>query len=326
MQADAYTDAYDDDWEKTYKYVAQTCNISVTDFNVTTSAFNVTLPVATPNCVSDITYITKQGDTCNSIAISHGVSAATMFYTNPTIANCSSILPGTSLCLPLQCSDIYNVQSNDTCTSIAIANGISTQDLLSFNSQLNWNCTNIHSTNPYWGSTLCVSTPGGHYTGQPLNTSTSTGSEIASPPAGANVAPGTTKICGEWFVNYPSLNLTCAQICLANQIAINLLTAANPSLKRVTCDGDLIPGDAYCVNPLTGWNWGTNSTSNTTTTTDIVTSTTSSMSMTSATATTTSQVTTTTVSVPGPTQSGIPANCNLYYVAQSKCPSQNFEK
>ncbi|KAH8696451.1 hypothetical protein BGW36DRAFT_297138 [Talaromyces proteolyticus] len=319
MQADAYTDVYDDHWEATYKYVAQTCKITVADFNATASVFNVSVPSVTPSCVSNVTYATKRGDTCDSIAISHGVSAATMFYTNPTIANCSSILPGTDLCLPLQCSDIYTVQPNDTCTSIAIANGISTQDLLSFNSQLNWNCTNLQSVNPYWGSTLCVSTPGGTYTGQALNISTTTGSQIVSPPAGATVAPGTTTNCGQWFVNNASLNLTCAQLCLSNEIAINLFTAANPSLNKTTCDSDLITGDAYCVDPLPGWNWGTNSTSNATTTTTIITptssATTSYTSIASNTATTTRQ-TTTTVSVPGPTQSGIPANCNAYYVAQ----------
>jgi hypothetical protein len=29
--------------------------------------------------------------------------------------------------------------------------------------------------------------------------------------------------------------------------------------------------------------------------------------------------------VPGPTQSGIPVNCNAYYVAQGKCLSKTLE-
>jgi LysM repeat protein len=214
MQADAYTTVYDSNWQSMYQYVAAACDLSVASFNATPSVFNVTVPSSTPNCVSGKMYTTQQGDTCDSIALQMGISAATMFYINSNIHNCSAIDAGTSLCLPLTCENLYTVQANDTCTGIAIDSGIGTQNLLSYNSQLNWNCTNLHSTNPYWASALCVSTPGGNYTGQPLNTSTSTGSSIVSPPTGATVAPGTTLDCGEWYVNDGSLNLTCVQLCL----------------------------------------------------------------------------------------------------------------
>ena len=63
MQADTYTDVYNDNWESTYEYVAGACNISVADFNTTASVFNVTVPSSTPNCVSGNMYTTKQGDT-----------------------------------------------------------------------------------------------------------------------------------------------------------------------------------------------------------------------------------------------------------------------
>lgn len=302
LQEDAYSDVYNDDWQSTYEYVAQACNITVANFNATQSVFNVTVPSETPNCVSGNTYTTQPGDTCDSIALAHSVSAATMFYINANILNCSSILTGTTLCLPQSCASVYTVQANDTCSSIAANNGLLTQDVLSFNSQLNWNCTNLEDPNPYWGSTLCVSTPGGNYTGQALNTTVSTGDQVVDPPAGATVAAGTTTDCGAWFVNDVSLNLTCAQICLANEIAINLFTEANPSLNKTTCDTDLVAGDAYCVNPLTGWNWESNSSTNATTTT-----------------TTTTTVSATAASTPGaPTQTGIAANCNAYYVAKGK--------
>jgi LysM repeat protein len=314
MQADAYTDVYDDNWESTYEYVATTCNLTVADFNATASVFNVTVPTSSPNCVSEVTYTTAQGDTCDSIAMTFGVSAATMYYNNPDIANCSSIIPGTDLCLPLACNDIYTVQPNDTCVSIAIANSISPQNLLAYNSQLNSNCTNLQSTNPYWGSTLCVSTPGGTYTGQALNTSSSTGSEVVSPPTGATVASGTVTDCGAWFVMDASQNLTCAQICLSNEIAINLFTEANPSLNKATCDSDLVDGDAYCVSPLTGWDWGTNSTNTTST------STLSSSSLSTSLASTTTTIPTSTITTgdgittPTPHQTGMVADCNKFYL------------
>lgn len=324
MQANAYSSVYDSNWQTMYQYMARACNITVADFNATSSVFNVSVPVTPANCVSGNLYTTQQGDTCDSIALAKGASAATMFYTNSNVHNCSAIAAGTVLCLPLTCADLYTVKSNDTCTSIAIEWGIRTQDLLSYNSQLNWNCTNLQSTNPYWGSTLCVSTPGGTYTGQALNTSTSSGPSVVNSPTGATVAPGTTLDCGEWFVDDPSLNLTCVQICLAYGIAIDLFTAANPSLNKTTCDTDLVLGDAYCIEPITGWNYvntstSTNSTSSSTGSTTTPTST--GVSPTTTTAAATSLIPTTStgngISTPTPYQTGMATNCNKFHLVVS---------
>ncbi|PWY74467.1 hypothetical protein BO94DRAFT_538646 [Aspergillus sclerotioniger CBS 115572] len=200
------------------------------------------------NCLSGNTYTTKEGDTCDSIALAHSVSAATMSFTNPNILNCSSIRPGTPLCLPLEC-DVYTVQPGDTCTSIALGVYSSTRKILSYNTQLNWDCSNLHSPDPYWGSTICVSVPGGKYPGQALNASSSEPGAV-DPPSGATVASGTTMVCGAWLINDVDLDISCAQICLAHKISINAFTAANPSLGKRTCDSDLVVGDAYCVRPL----------------------------------------------------------------------------
>ncbi|ODM14595.1 hypothetical protein SI65_09940 [Aspergillus cristatus] len=273
MQADAYTEVYDDNWKSII--------------------FNVTVPASTPNCVSGSIYTTQEGDTCDSIALAH---AATMFYINASILNCSSILTGTSLCLPKKCNSVYSVQPDDTCTSIAVDAGILTENLLTYNSQLNRKCTNLQSPNPNWGSTLCVSTPGGTYTGQVLNTSSSTGSVVVDPPTGATVAQGTTTDYGAWFVNDASLNFTCTQICLANQITINLFTQANSSLSRTTCDSDLVPAVPSSSTPTS-----------------------------STTVTTTSQTVSAATTPPGPTQSGIAANCNAYYIAQANQTCADIE-
>lgn len=293
MQEDAYSDVYNDDWQSTYEYVATTCNLTVTTFNATASAFNVSVPTTATTCLSGNIYTTKDGDTCDSIALSEGVSAATMFYTNPNILNCSDIASGTSLCLPLTCTDVYSVQANDTCASVAVSNFITSADVINWNSQLSWNCSNLVSPDPYWGSVLCVSAPGGTYTGQALNTSTSSSETPSpvSPPAGVTVAAGTTLDCGAWFVNEASLGYNCSDICLDNKIAIHLFVDANPSLNYTTCNSDLVAGDAYCVDPLTGWEFH------------------------NSTATNTSTVTAAT-SPAWPVQTGIASNCDAYYEAQ----------
>ncbi|KAJ5720928.1 uncharacterized protein N7483_008862 [Penicillium malachiteum] len=293
MQQDAYSDVYNDDWESAYEYVANTCNLTVADFNATASAFNASAPVSESICVSGNIYTTEDGDTCDSIAQALGVSAATMYYTNPNILNCSDIITGTSLCLPLTCNEVYAVQPNDTCSSIAVSNYITTSNVINWNSQLNSNCSNLVSPDPYWGSVLCVSAPGGTYTGQALNTTSSTGtSDPIDPPVDVTVAAGSTLDCGAWFVNEASLGYNCSDICLDNSIAIHLFVDANPSLNYTTCDYDLVAGDAYCVDPLAGWEYY-NSTAA------------ASSTITAATSPT------------WPVQTGIASNCNAYYEAQS---------
>ncbi|KGO45809.1 Peptidoglycan-binding Lysin subgroup [Penicillium expansum] len=345
MQADAYSSAYNDDFESEYKYVANTCNLTVTDFNATTSVFNASLPATTSTCLSGNTYITTDGDTCDSIALAQGVSAATLFYTNPNILNCSDIITGTSLCLPLTCTDLYSVQSNDTCASVAVSNFISFSDVINWNSQLTWNCSNLVSPDPHWGSVLCASAPGGNYTGQALTTtSSSDATDIVDPPTGVTVAIGSTLDCGAWFVNEASLGYNCSSICLSNSIAMHLFVDANPSLNYTTCDSDLVTGDAYCVDPLTNWEYYSSNTTSISTVTAAISptwpvqtgidsncdayyevqssSTTASSTPAATTAISsstplTSNSTSTTVTPPAATQSGIPANCIEYYVAQS---------
>lgn len=295
MQQDAYSSIYNEDWESVYEYVAATCNLTVINFNATQSAFNATLPISQSNCVSGNIYTTEDGDTCDSIALAQGISAATMYYTNPNILNCSDIITGTTLCLPLTCTDLYSVESNDTCATVAVTNLITSSDVMNWNSQLNSNCSNLVSPDPYWGSVLCVSAPGGNYTGQALTTTSTGTTDPVDPPVGVKVAVGSTLDCGGWFVNEASLGYNCSDICLDNSIAIHLFVDANPSLNYTTCDSDLVTGDAYCIDPLTGWE---------------------SYNSTGADATYTVSAAT---SPAWPVQTGIASDCDAYYEAQCRC-------
>lgn len=318
MQADAYASAYDSNWQAVYEEVAAQCKLTVSDLSAAPSAFNVSVPVAAANCVSGHTYTTADGDTCDSIALARGVSAATMFYTNPDLHNCSALDAGTALCLPQTCSSVYAVQANDTCSSIAADNGLLTRQVVSYNSLLAANCSNLHAANPYWGSVLCVSTPGGTYNGTAPGTATSAADDgndddgdgdaaaVVSAPDGSTVAPGTTTDCGGWWVagggGDGGLNLTCAQVCLNYEIAINEFTAANPSLNKTTCDADLVGGDAYCVDPLAGWQYP-NATADTTTTATATSTATASATVSALTSTAT----------PTAAEPGTAAGCDVWY-------------
>ncbi|KAM0545773.1 hypothetical protein ACHAPJ_011197 [Fusarium lateritium] len=308
MQADAYTGVYDEDVRTSYEYVAKTCGLDVDNFNATDSAFNVTNPDTTSNmCVSGKTYVAEDGDSCDSIALAQGVSAATMYYINSNIFDCTKIAAGTKLCLPLTCTKIYKVQEADTCLDIALNANILKDQLLSFNSQLDWNCSNLHDADPYWGSTLCVSTPGGTYSGQPLKNTEPVDPQVIDPPSGAPVANGTTKKCSNWFTHDGSLS--CTQICLAYEIPINLFTEANPSLNKTTCDTDLVVGNAYCLGPVLGWDQPTA----TATVSPRKTATASATGTKSAAATSSATQTSTSGKVPSPTEPGIVDGCNKWH-------------
>jgi LysM repeat protein len=309
MQADAYNEAYDEYAQSNYKYVAKACDLKVVDFNPTDGVFNVTNPDASSDtCVSGKTYTAKAGDSCDSIALSQGVSAATMYYINSNIFDCTKIAAGTKLCLPLSCTKIYQVQKGDTCLDIAFNSGIMSDQLLSYNSQINWNCTNLHDADPYWGSTLCASTPGGIYAGQPINNNTASADpQRVDPPSGTPVANGTTLECSHWFT-YDG-TLSCTQICLANNVAINLLTEINPSLSKTTCDKDLLVGNAYCVEPLAGWDQP----KATGTVVPGMTATSTATGTKSATKTASATQSSTGEKVPSPLQPGIVDGCNEWH-------------
>ncbi|KAK8010200.1 hypothetical protein PG990_009165 [Apiospora arundinis] len=229
-------------------------SVSATSFNPTASE---------SICVSSNVYVTKAGDTCDSVAQAHNVSSATMFYINPNILDCSAIREGISLCLPLPCDTVRTVKDGEDCTDIAIEYLLSTVKLIAFNSQLKRDCSNLHGADPSWGSTLCVSTPGGDYSAKPASNfpvnggkggiKVQTEHKIVEPPSEAvTVAANTSLACSAWYVHNGEM-LQCAQICLSTYITFREFTAANPSLRTTTCDGDLVKGNAYCVASMPEW-------------------------------------------------------------------------
>ena len=319
MQADAYTEDYDEDAKASYEYIAKACHLNVDNFNATDSAFNVTGPETTGDvCVSGSTYTTKEGDSCDSIALSEGVSAATLYYINSNIFDCHKIAAGTELCLPFTCSSLHKVRTGETCLDIAMDASIWKDDLITFNSQLNWNCTNLHDAEPFWGTVLCVSTPGGKYSSPPPdNAHQPIDSESpVDPPNGIPVADGTTDICSRWLAYGGSLD--CTEICLKNKIAINLFTQVNPSLNKKTCNADLVEGKAYCVEPAPGWNlpWATGTRPPRPTATESLATPRSTATTTPGSSTSSATRASASAKVPSPTQPGAADDCSKWHYVE----------
>jgi LysM repeat protein len=218
---------------------------------------NVTKPISP--CVGN-EYVTKLGDTCDSIALSNRVSSGSLYETNPELVNCAKPTSGTKLCLPLSCEKQYQIKPNDDCVTIALANGISWQQLDDWNGMIDCSGTNILGENLNWGSTVCISPPGGNFDSPPANdTNTGVGGPgatgdgygiiVVDVPAGATLASQTTTKCGQYYtVNQGD---TCADIVVYYNVPSDLFIAANPSLRAARlCDGLLAVGRTYCIHPL----------------------------------------------------------------------------
>ena len=226
-----------------------------------TISLTVTEPEA-PSCQIK-SYIVKAGDTCDSIAQANSISSGTLYDTNPKLTNCSTPIVGTKLCLPSQCEKLYKVKSGEGCVSAANANGISWQQLVDWNGMVDCSGVDMLKDLPDWGSTICVSPPGGTFTAPPANetiggvggpgaSGDGYAQEVISPPPGASLADGTTLNCGQFYT--AKTGDTCALITVNSNVASDLFIATNPSLRAArTCDARLIIGKTYCLHPVRNW-------------------------------------------------------------------------
>lgn len=208
----------------------------------------------TPICVSGIMYTTQIGDTCDSIAIANSVSSASIFSANTGLQkNCTALIPGQDLCIPLKCQT-YQLQPSDDCYSASIGAGVA--NIALYNTWITSQCDNLHIANATLGTVLCASPAGGTYVpGTATNTSSFPGSELTgygttpvSPPSDATVAPGSLLECGGWYTVVG--NDTCGSITVNAGLTLSLFAIVNPSIDANNCTTSLIVGNTYCVAPL----------------------------------------------------------------------------
>lgn len=217
-------------------------------------------------CDSNFVYVTNDGDTCDSIAIAKSVSAATLYYNNPDLRNCSKIEAGVELCLPQSCRTLYTAKENDDCVKVAVDAGTSWMSLVDWNLSLDSRCTNLWGDSPSWGTVICVSPPGGQFEDQGTGTdnldrgSENLGGEggsgdgyaegVVSAPSG-NVAKDTTVWCGDYILAKSGVGCASMLISTTKAVPMDLFLEANPSLKTATeCDKNLISGTWYCLRSV----------------------------------------------------------------------------
>ncbi|KAN0139696.1 hypothetical protein V8E53_002358 [Lactarius tabidus] len=103
------------------------------------------------------TYTVQQGDTCDSLGANTGANQTAILTMNPGIS-CDGSLPSNKpLCIkswqPI-CT-LNETATNTTCDGLASQWNITQQDFVSYNDNVNSNCTNLVAGQPY-----CVSIDG----------------------------------------------------------------------------------------------------------------------------------------------------------------------
>ncbi|KAH7147069.1 pectate lyase superfamily protein-domain-containing protein [Dactylonectria estremocensis] len=180
-------------------------------------------------CLSENIYDTKDGDTCDLLAEKFSVSSASIYIGNSHVQNCSSIDPGTSICLSLQCRTYTRVYNQD-CMDVSVATGIRIPTIKQLNPWISNNCDNIKTASWTYGNVLCISPIGGEFKDTTNTTRRSPGNPQYATKKGDN----------------------CASI-MQNLITSSLFRRINPSVSGGDCTAKLVPEMAYCNGPIPSW-------------------------------------------------------------------------
>ncbi|RTE79638.1 hypothetical protein BHE90_005873 [Fusarium euwallaceae] len=259
MQSSQYS-IYNEYYKEQLEYVYKTCGGRTGPTDIPPPLKTVK-PVEAPFCVTNKRYMTKEGDTCDSIAKASRVSGAALYMGNQElIGDCRNIPANLRLCLPLEC-ETYTVQPEDTCVKIESRLELEFDSLRFYNSWLKYDCSNLQPATDFYGKAICVSPHGGTFTGTVPDSAPTNGPgrndgyalSAVAPPKDVKVANGTTLNCGKWHV--VGEEDSCTSICMDYIIPAGLFQEVNPSLAVYErCTGSLVPGVALCVGPMYTWN------------------------------------------------------------------------
>ncbi|VUC21228.1 unnamed protein product [Clonostachys rosea] len=227
-------------------------------------------------CFSGKTITTKEGDTCDSIALANSISSSTLYYINPHLLDCRSIESGLELCLPQTCTT-YTVQEHeaDNCVEISMAGHRGGWlEFIDWNLMLDSRCTNLWSNkDPFWGHVVCITPPGDKFVDEMTSGFVDHGGNgymggpggfgdgynyygrAKASTASTDMAKGTREGCGQYIVAVEGKS--CAELVVSADRAapMDLFLQVNPSLGNASqCDENLKPGLSYCLGPHPLWN------------------------------------------------------------------------
>ncbi|KAL9101778.1 MAG: hypothetical protein Q9163_002997 [Psora crenata] len=207
-----------------------------------------------PRCPSgnpNPAYTVKAGDTCASISRDKEVSTLNLIAVNGLNAECSNLSVGRTICIPPVCK-VYEVQTGDTCESIAGSNNLTLPQFFGYNPGIiNPDCTNVNiSTN------VCLEASRGSNFPFPIfTTTTSIPTSAASAPASSAIAvqpgpeqiiPGTNLSCTMYGTAVSGD--TCSTIARRNRLKTSAFRNLNPRVDA-RCN-NLKGSERYCVQAV----------------------------------------------------------------------------
>ncbi|KAL4759198.1 uncharacterized protein BDW70DRAFT_169597 [Aspergillus foveolatus] len=161
-----------------YSSLLASCSVPASSYPYTytplpTATPTSTTPTATPTpACNGKTYVSQQSDTCETISKANSVSTDRLIEANHLDYSCSSLTPGTPLCIEDTCM-VYTVKANQTCQDIVRGQSFGLVQLIGWNPTIHQNCDNLDSMA---GRSVCISPPGGGSFSMPdSSNSTSTG-------------------------------------------------------------------------------------------------------------------------------------------------------
>lgn len=228
---------------KTYLEAVQDALATVTP----TATIPSYIPTGTPTCA--IPYTVQEGDNCYSIADKYVATVDQILAQNPDLDAFCDVVPGELICLPptatttrsptptptVACARTYIVQPLDYCYKIADAVGLTYDELIALNPQLDANC----DLSP--GDMLCIegaSTSSSSGASQATTTTSQATTTTSQAMTTATAAP----TCTEEYTVQPSDY--CYKIATEAGISVSELLSYNPSLDS---DCDINPGDVLCI-------------------------------------------------------------------------------
>lgn len=156
--------------------------------------------------------------------MSQGIATSWLLLDNGLAAFCSDFPTSGILCLVNTCN-VYTLQQNDTCDSVASKNHITTTQLLAWNPAINTGCNNLNKTVGYQ---ICVGAPGVQYIPPPITFAAVT-NPVTSVPVPTDLANGTNIHCGRYYTAI--VGDYCNLICLKYGISLADFVFLNPAIN-----------------------------------------------------------------------------------------------
>ena len=163
MQQSPYS-PYDDFYKTELEVVQNKCGLEGPTDVPLAVPLSQPKPKPTEFCSTARWYTTKDGDSCDSVALKEGFSSMELFEAyKSSIRDCSQLEPGLVLCLPHSCASVYAVKTQDTCHGIEDQFSLSSGSLSNYNTWLFNDCSNLRIVIEKVGKVICLGASGGSF-------------------------------------------------------------------------------------------------------------------------------------------------------------------